>query len=373
MAEVLRRDRLLAGVRVIELSDDAGAAWCGQLLAGQGAEVLRLVDPQRPPATHRESMRVDAGASAFELYADRFKTRVVLAGDAAERRARVQSMLASADVFVTDLEATELQALGVHWKDLRAARPGLVIAHVSVLGVHGPRAGWRGGDLESQAYSGVAGQLGRADGTPLAMPFRAGLVHGGLHAAAAIAAGLFNRRLGGQGTFIDIAAAQALATDVRNYSLMMRYYELPLKRSGRRPQGSLGRYPTAIFPCKDGYVVLTARSGEQYRNLLAMMGHPAWAEEPRFKDPYLLAMKYADEADAHVIPWLMRHTRDELVRLGLEHRFPVGPLSRLDEVLEDEQYRHRGFLGQVDIGGRTYVLPNNPALVRDPAQPALVD
>lgn len=366
-AAALRREHLLDGVRVLEWSDDVGAAYCGQLLAAQGAEVLRVIDPDQPAATRRESMAVDAEYSAFELSADRFKIRVVMAGDAAQRHARLHALLATVQVFVTDRAPEELRAAGLHWETLRAAHPGLVIAHLSVYGVSGPLAGWRGGDLEAQAFSGVAGQLGRAEGTPLSMPYRAGLLHGGLHAAAAIAAGLLNRRLTGHGIFIDISAAQALATDVRNYSLMMRYYDLPLKRSGRRPQGSLGRYPTAIFPCKDGYVVLTARSGEQYRNFLAMMGNPAWAEEARFKDAYLLAMKHADEADAHVIPWLMQHTRAELVALGLEHRFPVGPLAKLDEVVGDAQYAHRGFLAAVEIDGRTWVLPNNPVLVREVA------
>lgn len=359
---MLNREQCLARVRVLELSDDVGAAFCGQMLGTLGADVVRLIESDRPRATQVESLGVAPDLSAAEVSLDRFKKRLALDGDLEAKRARLADCLETADVVMTDYSVEDLRRLGLHWEEVRAAHPRIVFARVSVYGSTGPKAEWRGGDLEAQALAGVAGQLGAADGTPVCMPYKAGLMHGGLHTAAAIAAALFHRCLSGEGTFIDIATVQALASDVRNYSLMMRYYDLPLKRSGRRPQGSLGRYPTAIFPCKDGYVVMTARSGEQYHNMLAMMGNPAWAQEPRYQNHYAMAMEYPDEVDALVIPWLMNYTRAELVQKGLEHRFPIGPLLTLDEVLDDEQYRFRGFFGTLEAAGRSYVLPGNPAL-----------
>jgi crotonobetainyl-CoA:carnitine CoA-transferase CaiB-like acyl-CoA transferase len=360
---LLERESTLEGIRVVELSGDAGAAFCGQNLAAEGADVLRLIEPSRSNPIHHEGLPATPGFTAAEVGFERFTRREILEGTPDEKRARIAKHLEGADVFLTDFDTQELHALGAHWEGLRAGMPALIYARVSVFGSTGPRAGWRGGELEAQAFSGVAGQLGAAERAPITMPYRMGLMHGGLHAAAAVTAALYARHKGSEGCFIDISAAQALAADVRNYSLMMRYYDLPLKRSGRRPQGSLGRYPTAIFPCKDGYVVLTARSGEQYRNFLAMMGNPAWATEPKFQDAYAMAMEHADEADSHVVPWLKNYTRKELVELGLQHRFPVGPLSTLDEVLEDEQYDFRGFFGITEAAGSTFTLPGRPAQI----------
>lgn len=359
---MLNREQALAGVRVMELSDDVGAAFCGQMLGSMGADVVRLVEAGRDYATRVESLAATDDRSAAEISLERFKNRLLLEGDVAAKRERLARCLKTADVLVTDYRPEELRALGVHWDDLRAADSKLIYVHVSVFGCHGPKADWRGGDLEAQAFSGVAGQLGAGDRPPICMPYKAVLMHGGLQAAAATAAALYHRRLSGQGAFVDICTAQAMAADVRNYSLMMRYYDLPLKRSGRRPQGSLGRYPTAIFPCKDGYVVLTARSGEQFRNFIAMMGNPAWSDNPRYQNAYGIAMEYPDEVDALVIPWLMQYTRDELVAKGLEYRFPVGPLLNLDEVLVDEQYAFREFFGAVEVNGKSFDLPGNPAI-----------
>lgn len=360
---MIKREQSLAKVRVLELSTDVGAAYCGQLLASLGADVVRLVEAGHAYAIHTESLGVTPELSAAEISLERSKTRLVLDGNLAAKRERIAKCLLTADVVVTDYSVDELRALGLHWDDVRARHPRLIFARVTVFGSTGPKAEWQGGDLEAQAFAGVAGQLGAADKAPICMPYKAVLMHGGLHAAAAIAGALFHRSLSGEGTFIDISTAQAMAADVRNYSLMMRYYDLPLKRSGRRPQGSLGRYPTAIFPCKDGYVVMTARSGEQYHNMLAMMGNPAWAQNPRYQNAYGMAMEYPDEVDALVIPWLMQYTRSELVEMGMQHRFPIGPLLTLDEVVKDEQFLARDFFEDIEVDGKSYLLPGSPSVV----------
>src|SRR5262249_767050 len=153
-----------------------------------------------------------------------------------------------------------------------------------------------------------------------------------LQAAGATTAALYVQKTSGHGAFIDISAAQALACDVRNYSLLSRYYSLPLKRSGHRPPGSMGRYPCAIFPCKDGYITMIARDNQQWRNILDWLGSPSWADDPKFQDPLKNATTLADELDALVIPLLMQHSRTELVEKGLEYHVPVGALLTLEEV-----------------------------------------
>ena len=354
--------RMLVGVKVIELSRDLGAGFCGQQLSMLGADVVRLVDEEGWLPTRDESAPAGSGRSASEVGLDRFKTRRRLVGDAAAKRAALKEALASADVLITDATADELRELGVHWDDT-ARSERLIHVHISAFGASGPYAGWTGGDLEAQALGGVIAQVGYPDQSPLPLPYKAGLIHAGLQATGATTAALYARRASGLGGFIDIAAAQVLAADVRMYSLLSRYYGLPLKRSGRRPPGSMGNYPCAIFPCKDGYVVLIIRAGEQWRTMLAMMGSPAWGDDPKYQNSFKNAIHYADELDALMIPWLMQYTRAELIAKGIENRCPIGAVQTLAQVLDNEQYEWRGFFDTVEVDGKTVAVPGSPAQV----------
>ncbi|CAN5295093.1 CoA transferase [soil metagenome] len=353
---------MLAGVRVVELSNDIGAAFCGQQLSLLGATVIRLVDGEGFLATRDEAVPAGGGLSALEVVLDRLKARQELTGDVVAKRAAIAAAMEGADVLITDGGADYLRALGVHRDD--TSKDGrLIHAHVSTFGVKGAYGDWVGGDLEAQAMSGVVGQIGKPGQAPVPMPYKAGLLHGGLQASGAVAAALYQQKRSGEGGFIDIGAAQALAVDVRNYTLLLRYYRLPLKRTPRRPPGSMGRYPCSIFPCKDGYITLLARDKAQWLKIIELMGNPAWASDPRYQDDLKNAMIYADELDALVTPWLMQYTRAELVEMGLANRFPIGALNKMNEVLENEQYLYRDFFETVTVDGKDYTVPGNPVKI----------
>lgn len=362
---MLERSGALEGVSVLELSDDVGASYAAQCLATMGADVVRVIMPGRERATYVDSRSVTDEYSAAEVSLERFSRRIELPAGQEEQRVCLAELLSDRDVVITDFRPDELRALGMHWEDVHRDLPEVVYAHVSVFGADGPHAGWLGGDLEAEAASAVAGSLGSPDREPLVMPFKTALMHAGLQAAAATATSIYARALGREGAFIDISAMQVMASDVRNYSSIVTYYGFSLKRSGRRPDGSMGRYPTAVFPCKDGYVVITVRSNEQYLSLLDEMGNPEWMLRPGYRNSHNVANHHADEVDGYLIPWLMERTRNELVEMGRQRKVPIGSLARLDEVLEDEQYRFRCFFGTHEFEGHTFVLPGNPAVVTD--------
>ena len=80
---------------------------------------------------------------------------------------------------------------------------------------------------------------------------------------------------------------------------------------------------------------------------------------------------YPDEVDALITPWLMQHTRAELLDLGERFGFPVGPLRTAREVVDTPQFAHRGFFRQVTLGdGSTLTVPGVPwPSTREPGVP----
>lgn len=361
---LLKTMKALEGIKVLELSGQAGAAFCGRLLGSQGAEVVR-VHPHGGPLPEADESPQSRGD---DLYLSMYKTQSEIDLTAAAGPRQLRDVIDDMDVVLTDLPQAALRSLGVHWGELRSALPRLIYTTLSVFGAAGPNADWIGTDLEAQAFGGLMSQIGWPDSSPLSIPYDGALLHAGEHAAGATVAALLKRHWTGEGSLVDISAAQAVAANVRNYSLLLRFYDIPLKRAGRRAPGSLGRYPAAIFPCKDGYVVMTARSGRQWRAIIEMLGSPDWGQDPRYHDAYGVAVEYPDEVDALVIPALMEHTREELGEMARAHHVPLGPVLTLSELIDDEQLAFRNFWVEVETERGVVRLPSDPLQWRSPEE-----
>ena len=352
----------LAGLTVLELSDTIAASFCGRMLACHGAHVVRVSDKSRPSRTSRESEPVGA-ASAAEVHTDAMKTRLALDLSSGTGQALFERLLDKTDCFVTDFEPQRLTSLGWHWDKLRADRPRLIYTYISAFGTTGPKRNWRGDDITAQAFGGFCSMVGFPDRAPLSAPYSLAFTQGGLHAAGATVAAVLDRVTSGKGSFVEIASAEVLGSMMRMYSFVCRFYGVAPIRAGRRAPGSAGRYPASLFPCKDGYIVMTSRSGRQWRQIIAMMGSPPWSQNPRYQDPYGIAMEYPDEVDALVIPWMMQHTRAELAALGLKHGVPLGAVRRLDELVDDPQFAFREFFQTINVGSKDFQAPSQPARI----------
>ncbi|WP_402469922.1 CoA transferase [Isoptericola aurantiacus] len=148
-------DRLLAGVRVLDLTRVIAGPVGTRTLALLGADVLRI-DPPEPaeiPAQH-----LDTGQGKRSALLD--------LRDPAQH-ARAQELLDAADVLVTGYRPGAVEAHGLQ------VPPGAVHARVSAWGDDGPWAPRRGFDSIVQAACGIA-MLESADGaTPGALPAQA--------------------------------------------------------------------------------------------------------------------------------------------------------------------------------------------------------
>jgi crotonobetainyl-CoA:carnitine CoA-transferase CaiB-like acyl-CoA transferase len=279
---------------------------------------------------------------------------------------------------VTDLPEDELVSRRLDWESVRMKNPRLSYVRLSAVGwkTDGPA-----GELTMQALSGLMEMVGDPQREPLALPYGIGSLQLGLHGAAAGTSALLSSARTGQGKLAEIAGSEVLASYVRIYGAVASYYSIPLQRDGRRAPGSGGRYPFGFFPCRDGYVAMICRSDREWASLLAMMGDPAWSKEERYQDLYGIAMEYPDEVDALIEPWLMEHTRDELLALAQEFAVPVAPVRSVTEVMDDVQLRdHRAFFDilrtadgrDVRVPGRPWASPQRGVELRAPGTLASV-
>ena len=127
----------LAGIKVIELCHLIAGPYCGQMLADEGATVIKIEPPQGELTRHRPpARRADDGeVTAYYASLNRDKKSVVLDLKNPEGAGVLAKLLETADVFVTNMRASALDRLNLHPKALRERYPRLVIASIS--GING--------------------------------------------------------------------------------------------------------------------------------------------------------------------------------------------------------------------------------------------
>jgi crotonobetainyl-CoA:carnitine CoA-transferase CaiB-like acyl-CoA transferase len=341
---------MLEGTLSIELGRTRAAAFAGKLLADAGGDVIALQDAGR-------SSGLSAAARSFM---DAGKD--VVTWDEAGDPVLVREILTHADLFVTDLDAAELRRRDLDWPALHEQFPALCYVWLTPVGDVGEGRTSNAGELAMQAISGLMHVVGDPDREPLALPYAMGSLQLGLNGAAAACAALHAATETGIGRLVEISGAEVLASYVRIYGAVASYYGVPLRRDGRRAPGSGGRWPFGIFPCQDGWVAMICRSAREFDSLLEMMGSPEWASQERYQDLYAMAIKYPEEIDELVSPWLMAHTRDELLSLAQQYAVPVAPVRSVEEVMADPQLRDfRHFFDQLTISsGEVVQTPGRP-------------
>ena len=117
----------LKGIRVVEFTHMVMGPAAGAILAGLGAEVIRVEPKEGDPTRHL----IGSGAGYFPMY-NRHKAAIRLdlkspAGLAAARR-----IAAASDVLIENFRPGAIERLGLGWDSLRVENPSLI--HCSLKG-----------------------------------------------------------------------------------------------------------------------------------------------------------------------------------------------------------------------------------------------
>ncbi len=201
----------LAGLRVLDLTRVLAGPVATRLLAGLGADVLRIDPPDWDEPGVVPDMTIGKRLARLD------------ARDPTDG-ARLRTLLAGADVLVHGYRSDALDRLGLPDAVRRELRPGLVDVSLDAYGHTGPWSIRRGFDSLVQMSTGIAGaglRSGLAD-RPTPLPVQA-LDHAtGYLMAAAVLAGLAGRLRDGRGTRARLSLARTAAELEHAHSLPPR-------------------------------------------------------------------------------------------------------------------------------------------------------
>lgn len=341
----------LAGRTVIEWGEFVSAPYCARLLGDLGSEVIKIEAPDGDISRRYGPFpngRPDPEASGLFIALNHGKRSVVLDLDNPDDEETLRGLLETADIFVSNVPANRRRRLGLDSQALGRRNPRLITVGLSVFGDDGQLADAPQTALDACAVSGIANVLGEPDREPLIIPYHQADFQAGAHGAAAAMMALLHVRRGGEAQHVSVASADIMSALACTNGLTFKHFGLmKWARSGSRAIGCAGIYPYGILRCKDGAICLMGRAKAEWDKFVAAMGNPEWTTEPRFQDLRAMGTQYPEDVDAAITPWLMEHTRAELMELAAKYGFPIGPVRTFDEVLESEQFAHRGFFRKI--------------------------
>ncbi|MBI4337855.1 MAG: CoA transferase [Chloroflexi bacterium] len=374
----------LEGVRVADLTVVWAGPYATALLAHLGAEVVRVESVAifqpltRGFSPHPAPLSVRTGRPAwrwgfpgrevgqrpwnrvpmFNAHASNKKSMTVdlrkpQGRDAFARLVRV------CDVVVENNVPETMDKLGITYQWLREQRPDIIFVRMPAFGTWGKYRSYRslGSMVDSVLGHNTLRGYADMDPTSLTVSYAADGAAGAAAAFATLAA-LHHRRRTGKGQLVELALAE-------NFLPYLTQAIMDYTMNGR-VQGATGnRHPYAVQGCyrckgEDRWAVITVFDDAQFERMCGAMGHPEWAQDPRFADA-LARRRHHDDLDRLIESWTSQRDHYEVFHTLQRARVPAGPVLDQRDAYNDPHLGERCFFhqaSQADCG--THLYPGAP-------------
>ncbi len=334
---------LLAGLRVLDLTNVLAGPFCCYQLAQLGAEVIKVETPgtgdlARQLGADPELNRRLMGASFLAQNAGKRSITLNLKNEkACEAFIR---LVKTSDVVVENFRPGVMDRLGLGFDKLKATKPDIIYCAISGFGQDGPLRLNPAYDQIVQGLSGVMSVTGDAQSAPLRVGYPVADTMGGITAAYAISAALFRRERSGEGEFIDVSMLEstlvAMGWVVSNWLI-----------AGVRPEPmgneNMTASPSGTFRTGAGLLNIAANQQQQFEALCTLIDRPELVSDPRFaarED----RKRHRYELNTEIEQALAADTAAEWSRRMNASGVPAGEVLDVPSVLDHPQIVERKLL-----------------------------
>ncbi|MEA1959523.1 MAG: CoA transferase [Chloroflexota bacterium] len=378
----------LAGLLVLDLSQNISGPYCTKLLADYGATVIKIekpiigddsrhAGPFPPPPNaiphspsaeglggfcrgesrirpggcsesgsgdHKDRPYRDtvnpANIDGLFLHLNTGKKSITLDIDDKVGRDIFKRLAKQADIVVENSKPGTMKKLGIDHAALSKLKSDIIMASISYFGQTGPCRDWSGCDLVAQAAGGLIHLTGEPGREPLKLPLSQAEYQAGLNAAVAVLCAVFHRDACGEGQHIDVSVQEAVASILEGAVSTYEYSGHVMQRIGPRHQQ---KCPSTIMSTADGYVHL--QSGAYWDHFATLVEAPQLTEPPLNS---ILRYRHTDEVEAAIRPWVESHSTKEVFDACCDWRIPCGMVLGVEELEGDPQYEARSYFREID-------------------------
>ena len=352
----------LNGIRVIDLGRHQAGPRCAQVLARLGAEVIKIERLGGEETRYHGPWVRRQSAYWVQYNSGKKSLSMDLRKD--EAKAALRRLIEVSDVLVQNFRPGTIDAMGFGYEVLKRLNPRIIMVNVSAYGQFGPYREQIGYDPIGQTMSGIAMVTGE-EGMP---PIRAGVPiidrTTALHSAIGTLGALFERSISGEGQCIDVCLADS------GYSLT----EIPVTAyhgAGTEPRrGRADSAPSGMYPCKDGWVLISAGDQHHWPRVCSALGKPEWKEDARFTTRRERG-KHAETVNQAMRELLGRMTMKEAIAYFTEFDVVAAPVNTIAQAAKDPHPWERRALvevpdflaGTIAVSGDFWHFSRTPAVV----------
>ena len=276
----------LTGIRVADFSRVLAGPHATMILADLGADVIKIESPDGD-GTRQWSPPVNAvGQSTYFAGVNRGKRSVVCDLRSADGIAHAKRLATTADVVIENFKPGTMEKFGLGYDDIAAENPGVIYCSISGFGDTVGRD-LPGYDLLVQAVGGLMSITGQSDadgGEPTKVGVALVDILTGLNSVIGIQAALRARDTAGstqagRGQHIKVTLLGSLLSALANQaSSTLETGVAPTRMGNAHP--SISPYET--LDAADQPIALAVGTDGQFARLVAVLGVPELADDPRF-------------------------------------------------------------------------------------------
>ena len=336
--------RPLSGLRVLDLTRFVSGSYATALLAGLGADVVKVEPLDGDPYREQGTRRLGDQAVLF-LSLNSGKRSLAVDFRHPDGRAVLERLLGCSDFLVENTRPGRLSAHGLDYEAVHRRHPALVYGSISGYGEIGPDAERGGFDLVLQADSGLMSLTGAAASGPVKVGAPVLDIGAGITCVMGLLAAHLARQITGSGELVctslfefGLSSLTSVAADVL---------------SGGVPPGLLGNHspmfaPYGSFRTGDGWLILAGAGSEDlWHRACGVLGAPHLKDDPRFADN-AARVGHRDELTVEIERLLAGEGTKGWLRRFAAAGVPATEVKDLAEVLGGPQVAALGAVQTLD-------------------------
>jgi CoA:oxalate CoA-transferase len=339
----------LAGLTVLDLTLALAGPFATFLLAGLGARVIKIENPESPDPCRQNPPYLGSGGvslgrtrpgdvSVSALNRLRGKYAVTLNLKQPGARDVFARLLGQADIVVENFSAGTLDRLGVGYSFGRSINPRVIYCSISGFGATQAAGTGKAMDTIIQALSGLMMTSGMPDDPPVRVGVPMADLMAPVFGVVGILAALRQREVSGSGQHVDVSMLGVLTSLVAAEPFdLLEACGLPVRTGSVVPRLT----PFGVYESADGHVAICAPTEQFARGVFAAIGHPEFERDPRFatRDARVANV---DDMNAHIETFTRTLPTAELLPLLTRHNVPSAEVRAPRDAVRDPRVQARG-------------------------------
>ena len=339
----------LKGIKVAEFTHMVMGPTVGHILAGLGAEVVRV----EPVGGDRTRTLMGSGIGFFAMY-NRGKKSICLDLKSEKGLQAARDLIDASDVLVENFRPGALDRLGLDYETLSKTNERLIYCSEKGF-LPGPYENRTALDEVAQMMGGLAYMTG-----PPGRPLRAGAsvidVTGGMFGVIGILAALQERHRTGRGQKV---VASLFETTTYLVGQHMAQYALSGKPAAPMPARLSVWAVYDVFETKDEPVFIGVVTDSLWEKFCKLFGlDELWADESLRENNARVAAR--DRIIPVIRDLMASMTRDEVIAKLEGTGLPFAPIGKPEDLFDDPHLAEGGMEDVTTDDGRQFQLPTVP-------------